>query len=194
MNEMQEKLFNPLLGLSNDKVQLRIAEYNDFESLKKIAFDLSIWTYFPIEIVDEAALQSFIEEALNDHSKKQRVTFVIIDREINSIAGMTSFGNISYKDKRLEIGWSWLTPNAQGTGINQINKSLMLQFAFNELNFVRVEFKTDVLNIRARKALLKIGAREEGVLRSHTLMHHERRRDTIYYSILSSEWKMPANV
>ena len=76
----------------------------------------------------------------------------------------------------------------QGNGINDQLKYLMLKYCFDNLNFERVEFKTDVLNISARKALKRIGLTEEGILRSHTLMTHNRRRDTIYYSILRSEW------
>ena len=76
----------------------------------------------------------------------------------------------------------------QGTGINKECKFLLLQYAFEHLKFERVEFKTDVLNKASRRALEKIGAKEEGILRSHTLMHDGRRRDTIYYGILINEW------
>jgi len=101
---------------------------------------------------------------------------------------MSSFGNVSVLDSRVEIGWSWIGLDFQGTGVNSEYKRLLLSFAFDKLKFIRVEFKTDVLNVKARRALEKIGAVEEGVLRSHTQMHHNRRRDTIYYSILQEEW------
>jgi RimJ/RimL family protein N-acetyltransferase len=76
-----------------------------------------------------------------------------------------------------------------GTGLNKECKFLLLQYAFEHLNFERVEFKTDVLNTAARNALKKIGAKEEGVLRSHMTLHNGRRRDSIYYSILLNEWE-----
>ena len=103
--------------------------------------------------------------------------------------GSTSFGNISLRDKRAEIGWTWIGQNYQGKGINSEIKYLMIKYLFETLDFERVELKTDVLNIKARKALLRIGLKEEGVLRSHTLMTHGRRRDTVYYSLLKSEWE-----
>ena len=102
--------------------------------------------------------------------------------------GSTSFGNFSFKDRRVEIGWTWIAKEYQGSGVNNEIKYLMLKYAFETLNFERVEVKTDVLNVKARRALSRIGFKEEGVLRSHTVMTHGRRRDTLYYSILKSEW------
>jgi RimJ/RimL family protein N-acetyltransferase len=104
------------------------------------------------------------------------------------VVGSTAFGNFSPKDNRIEIGWSWIETLSQGTGINKNAKFHLLNFAFDYLNMERVEFKTDVLNVRARAGLIKIGAMEEGVLRSHTLMPDNRRRDTVYYSVLKEEW------
>ena len=106
----------------------------------------------------------------------------------NKIIGSSSFGNISYYDKRIEIGWTWLARECQGKGFNQSAKYLMLKYGFETLHMERIEFKSDVLNIAARKGLSKIGCMEEGILRSHTLMTNRRRRDTMYYSILKDEW------
>jgi RimJ/RimL family protein N-acetyltransferase len=89
----------------------------------------------------------------------------------------------------LEIGWSWLNKNFRGTDINRHAKYSMMKYAFDVLNFERVEFKTDVLNERARKGLQKIGGKEEGILRSHMTMWNNRRRDSIYYSVLKNEWQ-----
>lgn len=101
---------------------------------------------------------------------------------------MTSFLNISFNDKRIEIGWSWIALEYQGEGFNRIVKKILISFVFENLNFERVEFKTDLLNVQARKALSKIGCVEEGILRSHTQMHDGRRRDTVYYSIIRKDW------
>ncbi|WP_217606640.1 GNAT family N-acetyltransferase [Chitinophaga sp. GbtcB8] len=189
MKTNEERLFDSRLTLENDRVKVRIVSPDDIGQLKDIAFDPSIWTYFTSEISTEQQLVTYVEDALKEFAGKQKVPFVIIDKKQDRIAGMSSFGNISLRDARIEIGWSWLSPDAQGTGINGLYKSLLMAFAFDELNMMRVEFKTDVLNQKARKALLKIGATEEGILRSHTLMPHNRRRDTIYYSILKPEWE-----
>jgi RimJ/RimL family protein N-acetyltransferase len=99
-----------------------------------------------------------------------------------------SFGNMAEEHGRLEIGWSWLGRDFRGTQINKWSKYLMLAYAFEDLACERVEFKTDALNVRARKGLLKIGAKEEGTLRSYNLMPGNRRRDAVYYSILKHEW------
>lgn len=120
--------------------------------------------------------------------QKVRLVLTVIDKEKDRLIGSTSLGNISERDKRIEIGWTWISKNYQGKGINSQPKYLLLKYCFEELNYERVEFKTDVLNIPARKALLRIGAIEEGILRSHTIMTNNRRRDTIFYSILKSEW------
>ena len=115
--------------------------------------------------------------------------FVIIEKDNNTICGCTSFGNISFYDKRIEIGWTWLGTPFMGTGINHHAKFVLLSYAFDALRFERMEIKTDNLNERAKKALVHIGATDEGVLRSHMLMPHGRRRDTIYYSIFKNEWE-----
>ena len=104
-----------------------------------------------------------------------------------------SMENISMYDLRLEIGWSWLGKKFRGTEVNRHAKYAMMKYAFDELHFERVEFKTDVLNVRARKGLEKIGATAEGTLRSHMTMWNNRRRDSIYYSVLNNEWQQIKN-
>ncbi|HVK96479.1 MAG TPA: GNAT family protein, partial [Flavisolibacter sp.] len=100
----------------------------------------------------------------------------------------SAIGNISQYDLRAEIGWSWLGKEFRSSGINRQAKYLMMKHIFEAWNFERVEFKTDVLNERARKGLQKIGGIEEGVLRSHMTMWNNRRRTSIYYSVLKNEW------
>jgi RimJ/RimL family protein N-acetyltransferase len=117
-----------------------------------------------------------------------RLAFTIIDKNKNQVIGSTSFGNISERDKRIEIGWTWIGKEFHGKGFNNNAKYLMLRYCFEKLDFERVELKTDILNTPARKAMTKIGFIEEGILRSHTLMTNNRRRDTIYFSMLKSEW------
>jgi N-acetyltransferase len=98
--------------------------------------------------------------------------------------------NISLHDLRLEIGGSWLGKKFRSTNINRHSKYALTKYTFDELNFARVEFKTDVLNTRARKGLEKIGGKEEGVFRSHMTMWNNRRRDSVYYSVLKNEWAL----
>ena len=113
---------------------------------------------------------------------------IIFDKVKNVYAGCTSFANISNKDKRAEIGWTWIGKDFQKTGLNRHCKFLLLRYMFEHLGFERVEFRTDERNIQSRTAMEKMGAKYEGALRSHTLMNDGFRRTTVYYSILKEEW------
>jgi RimJ/RimL family protein N-acetyltransferase len=124
-----------------------------------------------------------------DRDTGKRAPYAILDKDTKNICGSTSYGNISFYDKRIEIGWSWLGTEYMGTGINHHVKFALLSFAFEVMKMERVEIKTDNLNERAKTALLKIGMKPEGILRSHMQMHSNRRRDTIYYSIIKEEWE-----
>lgn len=172
------------LRLENDNVLLRPLAEDDLSVLLVLSSNPEMWRFFTHDLSNQEGLSSWALPAF----QKQRLQFVIIEKSSNSIAGSTAFGNISERDSRLEIGWTWLGTEYQGTGLNSIVKKLLLTYCFEKLGLERVEFKTDVLNAQARKALKNIGAIEEGVLRSHTLMTRGRRRDTIYYSILKQEW------
>jgi RimJ/RimL family protein N-acetyltransferase len=176
------------ISLQSRNVLLRPMIREDLYSFSKIAGDEDLWTWFSKDLSKDEELRSWVDEALNALKQQTRLPFTIIEKSSGEPIGSTSFGNISMYDKRIEIGWTWIAKAFHGTGVNSQIKYLMMRYAFEELKFERVEIKTDVLNIRARKALLKTGATEEGILRSHMLMINGRRRDTIYYSVLSSEW------
>jgi RimJ/RimL family protein N-acetyltransferase len=176
------------LTLQTNKVLLRPLEENDFNTFFELAQDEGMWTYFSLNLADKEHLRKWMDQAFADIAANTRRPFTIIEKSSNKIAGSMSMGNISLYDLRLEIGWSWLNKNFRGTDVNRHAKYAMMKYAFDELNFERVEFKTDVQNTRARKGLEKIGGKEEGVLRSHMTMWNHRRRDSVYYSILKKEW------
>ncbi|MBB6611166.1 GNAT family N-acetyltransferase [Pontibacter sp. Tf4] len=180
--------FEQDLHLQTENVLLRPLQPQDLEQLQIIATDPDIWRYMTLRVESEQDLQHWATTAFTDRTKQQRYTFVIVDKATGRLAGSTAYGNISIVDKRLEIGWTWLGKAYRGAGLNRHCKFLLLRYAFETLQFERVELKTDVLNLRSRQAMRKIGATEEGILRSHTLMQDGRRRDTIYYSILRAEW------
>jgi len=174
--------------LEDQRVLLRRYQPSDLPALAQVAYDAEIWRYMPTRISNPAELQEWVATVEQGYATGTRYTFIIVDKASGQLAGSTSYGNISLPDKRVEIGWTWLSKAYRGSGLNRHCKFLLLQYAFEELQLERVELKTDVLNLRSRRAMLKIGATEEGVLRSHTQMHDGRRRDTIYYSILKPEW------
>jgi RimJ/RimL family protein N-acetyltransferase len=175
--------------LETDQILIRPLKQEDYDRFIEITDDKDLWIYFTNDLSDKKVLFEWIETGVQEIKNKMRLAFSIIDKQTNSPIGSTSIGNISERDNRFEIGWTWLCTEFQGKGINDQTKYLLLKYCFEELECQRVEFKTDVLNKPARNALKRIGAVEEGVLRSHTLMTHDRRRDTIYYSILKHEWK-----
>jgi RimJ/RimL family protein N-acetyltransferase len=172
------------LILENKEILLRPLEESDLKDFLKLTVEPDMWRLYTHDLSSLAGLQSWASPAFNG----ERVQFTVIDKKTGLIIGSTAFGNISERDKRLEIGWTWLGKEFQGVGINGKVKGLLLTYCFEVLDLERVEFKTDVLNTQARRSMSNIHAIEEGVLRSHTVMTNGRRRDTIYFSILKNEW------
>ncbi len=177
-------MLNPKLILENERILLRPISEQDFPSLIRLANDPSLWTYFTYDLSIPAEFDEWARPALVG----QRLQFVVIEKSSKAIVGSTAFGNFSPRDQRIEIGWTWLGRAHHGAGINHQMKLLMVRYCAEVLKLKRVELKTDVLNIPARNAMLKMGFVEEGILRSHTQMTHDRRRNTIYYSLLEGEF------
>ena len=176
------------LQLANEQILLRPMEPEDFDEISKLTQDSEMWFYFTSDLSNLELLRTWIDSAVIDRKDKKRLAFVIIEKASGKIMGSTSFGNYSERDKRIEIGWTWLGKDFQGNGYNTQAKELLLNYCFEVLELERVEAKTDVLNKAARKSLLKSGFTEEGILRSHTLMTNNRRRDTIYFSVLKRDY------
>jgi RimJ/RimL family protein N-acetyltransferase len=174
--------------IENGYVLLRPVRESDRESWHAIAMDPDIWLYFISRIDTDADFYAFFDAALEDQAAGRRTVFHITDKRSGRAAGSMSYGNMSERDGRLEIGWSWLGREFRGAGVNRWAKYLLLEHAFERMGAERVEFKTDVLNLQARAGLRNIGAVEEGVLRSFNPMPGGRRRDAIFYSVLRGEW------
>lgn len=172
------------LVLEDEDILLRPLQEKDIPILSELVVDKGLWNYFTFDLSEPDEFIEWLQPAL----EKKRLQLVIMDKLTGNIVGSTALGNYSHRDQRIEIGWTWLITLYQGKGYNQKMKKLLLTYCFEKLKVERVEFKTDVLNLAARKALENINAIEEGVLRSHSLMTKNRRRDTIYYSILEEEW------
>ena len=160
----------------------------DLDALIEVGLHPEIWRRTVNRLKSPADARGYIETALDYQRTGRLLPFAVVDRREGAVVGGTGLGNASTKDRRIEIGWTWLVVGSQGRGINTRAKYLLLEHCFESLSAHRVEFKTDATNSRACGALRKIGATLEGTLRSHTLMHDGRYRDTIYYSILADEW------
>ncbi|MBW7982875.1 GNAT family N-acetyltransferase [Enterobacillus tribolii] len=174
--------------LENEHVMLRPVREDDRESIRALARDSHIWRYFVFRVSSEEEFENFFNAMLSDQATGTRAVFIVVDKASGQIAGSMSFGNMVEKEARLEIGWSWLGEAFRGKGINRWAKYLLMRHAFEVLGVLRVEFKTDVLNLQARAGLRNIGAKEEGVLRSFNFMPDGRRRDAVFYSVLADEW------
>ena len=159
-----------------------------FDGLAAIGTDPDLWRWTLGVVQTPDDLRRYLEEALRDQREGRALPFATIDRATGTIAGCTRFGNIEPRHRKAEIGWTWVGRAFQRTHVNTEAKYLMLRHAFETWDCIRVELKTNVLNQRSRNAMLRIGAVEEGILRSHVINDNGTVRDTVYYSILASEW------
>lgn len=184
-----KKLFYSPFEFSNERVTMKLISYDNIQELLKVAFEPEIWKYTPTKIFTNDDLIYYVNAAIMEYQNEKGAAFVIIDNKSGKIAGSTRISNISMPDKRAEIGWTWLGKDFHGKGLSKASKFELLRFLFEELQFQRVEFKTDVRNLQARKSLISTGAKEDGVLRSHTYLGDNYWRDSVYYSILLKEWE-----
>jgi RimJ/RimL family protein N-acetyltransferase len=178
----------PLI-LDGKHVRLEPLKPEHLDALCAVGLEESIWLWTTVDVKTKSEMQSYIESALEDQSRGVSLPFVTIEKSSNVIVGSTRFGNIDTKNRRVEIGWTWINPRRQRTRINTEAKFLMLFHAFETWKCVRVELKTDALNEKSRNAIARIGAKEEGVLRRHMITKSGRFRDTVYFSIIDTEWK-----
>src|SRR6266849_6793822 len=156
--------------------------------LAEVGLDDDLWKWIPTPVRTPEEMSAYVHAALQEQATGSALPFALIEKSSGRAIGSTRYANIEPAHHRLEIGWTWLARPWQRTAINTEAKYLLLHHAFEKLRCVRVELKTDVLNAPSRKAMLRIGAKEEGILRKHTLMWTGGYRDSIYYSILEEEW------
>ena len=144
------------------------------------------WAYMPRAcFVDLADARQWVDEALADDSQ---LPFAIIENGKGKIVGSSRYLNIRGEHRSLEIGWTWLGQDWQRTAVNTETKLLLLSHAFDRLGCIRVEFKTDSRNQRSQDALERIGATREGVLRNHMIVQGGHFRDSVFFSVIDSEW------
>jgi len=147
-----------------------------------------IFRWIPYSMKTPEDFHKVVTKAFEEQQRGESVVFATVDRKSGRVVGSTRFMNIDRNNRRVEIGSTWIAPAWQRTAVNTEAKYLMLRHAFEAWGCFRVELKTDALNERSRKAILRIGAKEEGTLRRHVLTWTGRVRDSVYFSILDSEW------
>ena len=183
-----EKFFSTELILENESILLRPLSFDDIDKIESISYNKELGE-FGARVKNRDDLMNYFKFCLNSKKEKELYPLIIIRKEDNSPIGLTMFGNFSFQNKRLEIGWTWIGEKFQGTGINAICKVLLLDYCFNTLNLRRVEFKIDVKNLKSQKAIEKIGAIKEGFLRNYNTQSYGDSDGTYVYSILKEEWK-----
>src|SRR6266403_2895328 len=158
------------------------------EPLVAAAADGELWNSTVTIVPTRANMAGYIATALNAQAQGRELGFVIIQKSSRRIVGTTRFYNIEPQDRHVEIGYTWLAASGQRTAVNTETKLLLLTHAFESWRCIRVALVTDVLNQQSRAAILRLGAKEEGILRNHMIMPDGRYRDSVLFSITESEW------
>ena len=178
--------FSDAPTLTHQLVTLEQLSLEHAEALSESVGDLwQIW-YTHIPSPDEMSAE--IERRLSLQQKGNMAPFAVIDTKTNRAVGMTTYMNIDEPNRRVEIGSTWISEGVQRSGLNQAMKLLMLSYAFEELNCIAVEFRTHSQNLQSRTAIAGLGAKQDGILRSHQIDRFGNLRDTVCFSIIASEW------
>ena len=175
--------------LENDRVRLTLLDLSNYKHLLDIAAQKDLVQYSPSRIETPEELKTFVQTAVDHYYHQKAIPFIVYDKLKQAYAGCTRFMNIDWDNKVLEIGATWIGREFQGTGLNANMKFLMLQYAFETLNFEKVEFRIDERNTRSRKAVEKLGAKLEGILRKNVYLNDGFKRNTCCYGMLREEWK-----
>jgi RimJ/RimL family protein N-acetyltransferase len=173
-----------------DGVQVRLEplSLDHLPALIAVGLEPELWRWTTQLVRTPGEMEDYVRGALAEQAAGRALPFATVEKASQTVVGSTRFGAIDPPNRRVEIGWTWLAPRWQRTALNTEAKYLMMRHAFEQWDCVRVEFKTDVLNTKSRQALLRIGAKEEGILRSHLITATGRIRDTVYFSVTAPEW------
>ena len=175
--------------LEGDHVRLEPLDERHKDGLCRAISDGELWKIFVTIVPHPDSIDQFLANAKDAHERGDGLAFATIDKSSNDqVAGSTRFMKADLSNKRIEIGFTFLGKTWQRSRINAEAKLLMLTHAFETLGLNRVELLTDYLNNTSRQAILRLGAKEEGVLRNHMVMPDGRERDSVLYSIVKSDW------
>jgi len=174
--------------LEGPHVRLEPLSTSHQESLLSAAGDGELWNSTVTIVPSRETISAYIAAALLGQMDGNTLPFAVIRKASGRVVGSTRFFHIDRDHRRVEIGYTWLAASAQRSEVNTESKLLMLTHAFERWNCIRVEFVTDILNVQSRTAILRLGAKEEGVLRNHMIMPSGRYRDSVCFSIIEAEW------
>jgi len=185
---MQDKVPLDAPTLVGPTIELRPLNADDALVLLAAAADGQLWDMTVTVIPGPTTVDKYLATALQGAQAGTVMPFVIIHRETGTPLGSTRFWKIDRANRKLEIGHTWLARSAQRSGVNTEAKLLLLTYAFEVMNCVRVQFTTDELNEKSRAAILRIGATQEGIVRHERIMPDGRKRNSVRFSIIDDEW------
>ena len=189
---MAETIFSEMIvtrvTLEGKHVQLEPLLAAHHAALTEVGLDEDLWRWIPVPVRTPEEMSAYIEAALAEQARGVSLPFAIVEKNSGKPVGCTRYGNIDRVHRRVEIGWTWVAKPWQRTAVNTEAKYLLSRHAFETLGCIRVELKTDSLNEKSRAAILRIGARQEGIFRNHMITASGRIRHTVYFSIVDSEW------
>ncbi|AKA36174.1 GNAT family N-acetyltransferase [Flagellimonas lutaonensis] len=176
--------------LENKRARLEPLSLANYKLLIPAASQKKLVQFSPSDIETPEKLRAYVLEALKQKANGEAIPFLVYDRLKNAYAGCTRFMNIDPKNKVLEIGSTWIGREFQGTGLNRAIKTLMVDHAFGAMGFEKIEFRIDERNTRSRRAVEKLGAQLEGILRKNVYLLDDYKRNTCCYGLLPEEWKV----
>ncbi|KVN47743.1 GCN5 family acetyltransferase [Burkholderia territorii] len=174
--------------LVGERIMLRPLDASDRHALLDAAADGRLWNLKVTVVPGEDTVDAYIDAALQGRAAGTVMPFAIVDRASGRVIGSTRFWKIDRNNRKLEIGHTWLSESAQRTHANTEAKWLLLSYAFDTLHCVRVQFTTDELNEKSRAAILRLGAKQEGIVRHERIMPDGRKRNSVRFSIIDDEW------
>lgn len=176
------------IELFGEAVLLKPMTKEDVEGIYACCQDERIWTNMFDTLQTREDVQAYVDQALTNRETGTEYPFVIVLRATNEIIGSTRFFDIATAHKRLELGHTWLHPSVWRTNVNTECKYLLLTYCFEQLQLQRVQIKTGHKNTRSQKAIERIGATKEGILRNHMIRPNGEVRHTVMYSVVQEEW------
>lgn len=174
--------------LTGEHIVLRPLAASDRQALLDAAADGELWNSKVTVVPDERTVDAYLDTALQGRAAGTVMPFAIVERASGRVIGSTRFWKIDRNNRKLEIGHTWLSASAQRTRANTEAKWLLLAYAFDTLQCVRVQFTTDELNEKSRAAILRLGAKQEGIVRHERIMPDGRKRNSVRFSIIDGEW------
>jgi len=187
LSDMSKWLNN--IELVGEKVKLIPLNTSHTNDLVNAASDGELWNLKTTTVPSEDNVDDYINFALSEQKANRALPFAVIDQKTNIIIGSTRYCNATPKHKRLEIGYTWYSKSYQRTGVNTECKYLLLNHAFESLNAIAVEFRTNLYNLPSRTAIERIGAKQDGILRNHLINPDGSLRDSVVFSITNQEWR-----